>query len=355
MMTDQTSAEKVIDIPGVGSVAFPAGMTEAEINAASTRLYKDANPQAKRPPVTSWIDTAVDWLPTAGAVAGGVLGAATGIPTLGVTSGPGAVIGAGILGAGGEAAKQLINRARGVESPATSGEAASAIGLEGAKDAAGAAIGAGVVKGAGVAVPAAARAAVGAGKALERAGGSEAAAWAARILAGTFGLKGAAGEAAGTLAAPAAARIAGRGLQAAGGAVLNRTEAAAGPAALTAAERAAQIPLRERLAQIPLQDVSEAWQAAKAAAPAVSIADDVQMVRALVAKRFTEPAALKVVAGDSKEFASHLKTGYMQSLKAKGMPIPEAALKGKVSPEVSALMETPTFKALAAHVADLPK
>lgn len=50
-------ADTVIDIPGVGPVAFPDSMTEAQINAASTRLYKNANVGAKQPPVTSWVDS----------------------------------------------------------------------------------------------------------------------------------------------------------------------------------------------------------------------------------------------------------------------------------------------------------
>ena len=38
-------------------VEFPDSMTEAQINAAATRLYKGANPGAKQPPVTSWTDS----------------------------------------------------------------------------------------------------------------------------------------------------------------------------------------------------------------------------------------------------------------------------------------------------------
>lgn len=47
-------ADTQIDIPGVGMVAFPDSMTEAQINAASTRLYQNANVGKKQPPVTSW-------------------------------------------------------------------------------------------------------------------------------------------------------------------------------------------------------------------------------------------------------------------------------------------------------------
>jgi hypothetical protein len=49
-----------IEIPGVGRVAFPDTMTEMQINAAATRLYKNANIGAKQPPVTSWTKGATE-------------------------------------------------------------------------------------------------------------------------------------------------------------------------------------------------------------------------------------------------------------------------------------------------------
>lgn len=52
--------EKVIDIPGVGPTAFPDSMTDAQINAASTRLYQNANVGKKQPPVTSWTEAPSD-------------------------------------------------------------------------------------------------------------------------------------------------------------------------------------------------------------------------------------------------------------------------------------------------------
>jgi hypothetical protein len=83
-----------------------------------------------------WTDRAIESLPEIGATVGGTLGGLTGgIPTLGVGAGPGAVIGAGFLGAGGEAFKQLINRARGQSAPATPLDAAKDIGYEGGKQA----------------------------------------------------------------------------------------------------------------------------------------------------------------------------------------------------------------------------
>lgn len=50
-------ADKVIDIPGVGPIEFPDSMTDAQVNAAATRLYQDKNPGAKQPPVTNWSDS----------------------------------------------------------------------------------------------------------------------------------------------------------------------------------------------------------------------------------------------------------------------------------------------------------
>lgn len=47
-------SDQVIDIPGVGVTAFPDSMTEAQVNAAATRLYQQANPGKKQPPSSSW-------------------------------------------------------------------------------------------------------------------------------------------------------------------------------------------------------------------------------------------------------------------------------------------------------------
>lgn len=67
-------ADTQIDIPGVGPIAFPDSMTEAQINAAATRLYQNANVGKKQPPVTSWTSPGMD-----AAAAGAVLpGAARG-------------------------------------------------------------------------------------------------------------------------------------------------------------------------------------------------------------------------------------------------------------------------------------
>jgi hypothetical protein len=47
-------ADKTIDIPGIGPVDFPDSMSDAQMNAAATRLYQNANVGKKQPPVTSW-------------------------------------------------------------------------------------------------------------------------------------------------------------------------------------------------------------------------------------------------------------------------------------------------------------
>ncbi len=351
-MADQDVPDKVIEIPDVGNIAFPGSMTEAQINAAATKLYQEKHPKAKQPPVTSWVDTAVDWLPTATTIAGGAAG--------GIGGGPvGAGLGAGAGRMVGEAAKKAINVARGKESASIPTlNDVSDVAASGVKDALASGLTAGVFSGAGaVGSRVAGKVApslLGAGKAVETASTGQSLkelSEAAGVLTGLFGhLPG--GFA--LYQAPKVARVVGRGMQAAAGALEGQAAKAAAPAALSAAERAAQIPLRERLAQIPLQDVSQAWTAAKAATPAASIADDVLMVRALVAKGFAEETAIKIAAGTEKGAIPAVKQGWSQSIKARGAPIPEAALAtaGKVSPAITELMESPTFKALAESVAN---
>lgn len=74
-----------------------------------------------------------DLLPVAGGVAGGVVGGAAGAPAGGVGALPGAMAGAGIGGAGGEAVRQLLYRAAGIEgAPETAKEAALRVVNEGA-------------------------------------------------------------------------------------------------------------------------------------------------------------------------------------------------------------------------------
>lgn len=104
-------------------------------------------------PSRTWTDVATDMIPAAGGVIGGVVGGIGGtVLGMGVGGVPGAIGGAATGGAAGEAFKQLINRARGAEVPATSTDAAGAIGKEAVVDAAGAAAGVGLGKAAQLAV-----------------------------------------------------------------------------------------------------------------------------------------------------------------------------------------------------------
>lgn len=127
--------------------SFPDDATDQEISAA----LNTPPSTARGKPARSWTDLAVDALPAVGGAAGGILGALSGIPTLGLTSAPAAIAGATALGAGGEAAKQLINRYRGKEAPTTPLDAAKDIGVQGAVQGAlegtGQAVTAGLVKG----------------------------------------------------------------------------------------------------------------------------------------------------------------------------------------------------------------
>lgn len=123
---------------------FPDDATDAEISDALGAVPKK---QAGRATTRTWTDTAVDALPMIGGAVGGALGAASGIPTLGLTSLPAAAAGAGILGAGGEAARQLINRLRGADSPTTPTEAATDIALAGGEQGALEGVGGAVTKG----------------------------------------------------------------------------------------------------------------------------------------------------------------------------------------------------------------
>lgn len=143
--------DKVVDVPGVGSVSFPDSMTDDQISAAIRGT--NATQALAAPRGRTWADTLTDWMPTAGGAVGGLVGGIGGtVAGLGVGGVPGAVGGAALGGAAGEAAKQLVNRARGSASPDTMGQAATDIatqaGIQGASDLAGAGIGK-VMSGAG--------------------------------------------------------------------------------------------------------------------------------------------------------------------------------------------------------------
>ena len=134
----QAQADKIIEIPGVGRIAFPASMTPDQIDQAAAKLHREANPQAAPKPPKSWIRTAVDWLPTAGGTIGGLVGA---------TAGPvGAIGGAALGGATGKAMQNALtgDESAPLASPLTEGV------MQGGMQAAGA----GLVRGAQWAGPA---------------------------------------------------------------------------------------------------------------------------------------------------------------------------------------------------------
>ncbi len=128
---------RIVEFDG-RTIEFPPNATDAQISSA-LKAIPSAN-ASQAPKAKTWIDTAVNLLPTAGAVVGGIAGLAGGPP--------GSVAGAALGGGAGQAYKQLINRARGADTPSTSTGAALDIGkdaaIAGAVDAGGAAIGAGV-------------------------------------------------------------------------------------------------------------------------------------------------------------------------------------------------------------------
>lgn len=133
--------------------SFPDDATDQEISAALGAIPA-ANAE-HAPKARTWTDTAVDALPaalgTAGAVLGGMGGAAFGMGFGGV---PGAAGGATLGTGAGEAAKQLINRLRGADAPATRTDAAMEIGVPALE----AGVSTAVLGGAAKLVPAASRA-----------------------------------------------------------------------------------------------------------------------------------------------------------------------------------------------------
>jgi hypothetical protein len=137
------AGQRVVVVDGKPQI-FPEDATDAEISAAL-----NAPPvQARGPkPARTWTDVAVDALPAAGGLLGGVVGGIGGTAFgLGIGGAPGAIGGATLGGGAGEAFKQLINRARGADAPATSLDAATEIGKRGGIEGASEAAGLGVMK-----------------------------------------------------------------------------------------------------------------------------------------------------------------------------------------------------------------
>lgn len=131
--------------PNQGTSPTGRGGEDADLRAvrqaladdlSEARKHVEAGKDVPHPLVASLLD----WLPYAGGVAGGILGFPEGGPA-------GSVLGAGILGAGGESLKQNINRMVGNPAPASPKEAATAIGVAGGMNAAAEGVGGLVAKG----------------------------------------------------------------------------------------------------------------------------------------------------------------------------------------------------------------
>lgn len=142
--------DTIVEIPGVGPVAFPDSMSQDEMNAAAAKLYQQGQQKTSAPApaaAPSMIQRVAEWLPTAGGVVGGVLGGVGGT-AFGVGFGgvPGAVGGAALGGAAGEATRQLVDRAIGATTPATSTQAAAKMGTQAALQGGSELAGAGLAK-----------------------------------------------------------------------------------------------------------------------------------------------------------------------------------------------------------------
>jgi hypothetical protein len=107
-----------------------AARSDFEKDVADARQHVDAGTPVPHPIVAKLLD----WLPAAGGLAGGIAGGIGGtVFGMGVGGWPGAVGGAALGGGAGEAGKELINRAIGNPAPATSIDAAKAVGIEAGK------------------------------------------------------------------------------------------------------------------------------------------------------------------------------------------------------------------------------
>lgn len=320
-MADQEpqSAGKVVSIPGFGDVLIPEELSptaKQRFESEARERYKQAPAELKqggRP--VSWLDTAVDWLPTVGAVVGGAMGTEGGPIGIG--------LGAGAGGALGKAAQQKIDVMRGkAEAPAALMDAVAPVLSEGATDAVLGGLGAGAVKVAGMAAPAVGRAAEAVGGALERSGSTG---W-FRGLTGAEAmreiLKGNVRKALTEVTIPPLVRASGRALAAGGRAAQQLGEPSAKEVLAT---RLARIPIADRLAAIGKQGVSETVAAAE---PAIkTLAEDVDLVRASLSKGMDMSTAIRIMADGSAEYADVLKPAVLDSLKKQGFPTPEAVTR----------------------------
>lgn len=136
-----------VQLPDGSVHEFPDDATDQEIAEAleAPPSTGRTTPEGK---ARSWTDLAVDLLPMAGGTLGGIVGGIGGtVAGFGVGGAPGAIGGAALGGGAGEAAKQLINRARGMETPTSPLAAATDIAKEGAIQGAAEGIGGLVTKG----------------------------------------------------------------------------------------------------------------------------------------------------------------------------------------------------------------
>jgi hypothetical protein len=124
-----------ITVPGHGDVEFPDSMSDADITAALKKLSPPSTPEHGR--LANAVHETASYLPMAGGIAGGALGAGAGAPT-----GPGAillsVLGAGLLGGAGKGLQRAIDSGLGYDNPTVMD-----VGKDAAKSAAGEALGAG--------------------------------------------------------------------------------------------------------------------------------------------------------------------------------------------------------------------
>lgn len=302
--------QRVVEFDGQ-EYEFPSDATDTEISA-----FLKAIPAANAkdiPKARTWTDVAVDALPAAGAVVGGVVGA-TGGPLTGVA-------GAGVGGMVGDALKQAANKLRGEAVPETVPAAIGEMAGEAAMGSATAAPFAAV----GAAAPM-----VGAGLRV----GGEAMATGADALRGLLSLGGGWKSKIAQLTIPPLVKAGGKGAAATGKAIERLAGTSAGQQALRA--KLSRIPLEGRLAQIGAETVEAAPKIA--ADTAQALADDVGLIRESISMGMDPKVAIRIIANGSAEYADALKDAYVASVKTGGLPPPAAVMK---------IMKLPAFQKLA--------
>jgi hypothetical protein len=125
-----------ISVPGQGDVEFPDSMSEADITAALKKLAPPPAPQHGR--LAEAAHKTAAFLPMAGGVAGGALGAGAGVGVASIATG---ALGAGLLGAAGKGLQHVIDSSLGYEKPPAAMDAAADTLGTGAREALGAGAG----------------------------------------------------------------------------------------------------------------------------------------------------------------------------------------------------------------------